>query len=84
VVRPGSNKYIMKTKSYNPSPLEVELVNVIESLQQNINEKLENSEIRSFEHNIDLDNPILKANIIDDDGDKHTVILRVIQKPDDF
>jgi len=73
----------MKTKLYNPSPLEVEFVNVIESLQQDINKKLENSEIRSFEHNLDIDNPILKANIIDDDGDKHTLILKVIQKPDD-
>ena len=74
----------MKTKSYNPSPLEVEFVSVIESLQQNINEKLKDSEIRSFEHNIEIDNPILKANIIDDDGDAHTLILRIIQKPDDF
>ena len=72
----------MKTKAYNPSPLEVEFVNVIESLQQDINKKLGNSEIRSFEHNIEIDNPILKANIIDDDGDKHILILKVIQKPD--
>jgi hypothetical protein len=84
VVKPDSKYNVMKTKSYNPSPLEVEFVNVIESLQQNINEKLENSKIQSFEHNIEIDNPILKANIIDNDGDKHTVILRVIQKPDDF
>ena len=74
----------MKTKSYNPSPLEVEFVNVIESLLHNINEKLENSKIRSFEDNIESDYRILNANIIDVDGDKHTVILRVIQKPDDF
>jgi hypothetical protein len=73
----------MKTKSYNPSPLEVEFVNVIESLKQNINEKLTFSEIDSFEHELDIDNPTLKANLIDIDGDKHTIILKVIQKPDD-
>lgn len=72
----------MKTKSYNPSPLEVEFVSVIESLQQDINKKLQNSEVLSFEHNIRIDNPILKANIIDNDGDEHTLILKVIQKPD--
>lgn len=72
----------MKTKAYNPSPLEVEFVNVIESLQQDINKKLENSEVRSFEPNLEIDNPILKANIIDDDGDKHILILKVIQRPD--
>ena len=73
----------MKTKTYNPSPLEVEFVNVIESLKININEKLENSEIKSFEHKLDLDNPILKANVVDNDGDRHTLILKVIQKPDE-
>jgi len=73
----------MKTKAYNPSPLEVEFVNVIESLQNDINKKLSNCAIHSFEHNIDLDNPTLKANIVDVDGDKHTVILKVIQKPDE-
>lgn len=73
----------MKTKSYNPSPLEVEFVNIIESLQMNINEKLENGQVESFKHKLDLDNPILQANIIDSDGDKHTLILKVIQKPDE-
>ena len=73
----------MKTKAYNPSPLEVEFVQVIESLKQNINDKLENSEIVSFEHQLELDNPILRANLVDVDGDKHIVILRVIQKPDE-
>jgi len=73
----------MKTKAYNPSPLEVEFVQVIESLKKNINKQLGNSEIVSFEHQLELDNPILKANVIDDDGDKHILILRVIQKPDE-
>ena len=73
----------MKTKTYNPSPLEVEFVNVIESLKHKINEKLENSEIESFEHKLDIDNPLLKATVVDKDGDKHTLILKVIQKPDE-
>lgn len=72
----------MKTKSYNPSPLEVEFVQVIESLKLKISEKLSTSEIESFEHDLDIDNPTLKANLIDVDGDKHTIILKVIQKPD--
>jgi len=74
---------MMRTKTYNPSPLEVEFVNVIESLRQDINKKLNNCEIESFEHKLELDNPILKANVIDTDGDKHTLVLQIIQKPDD-
>jgi len=73
----------MKTKSYNPSPLEVEFVSVIESLQQDINKRLEKSEVQYFEHNLNIDNPTLKAKIIDEDGDEHTLILKVIQRPDD-
>lgn len=73
----------MKTKIYNPSPLEIEFVNVIESLRLDINKKLQNSEIESFEHKLELDNPILKANVVDEDGDKHTLILQIIQKPDE-
>jgi hypothetical protein len=72
----------MKTKSYNPSPLEVEFVSVIESLQQDINKRLEKSEVQYFEHNLNIDNPTLKAKIIEEDGDEHTLILKVIQKPD--
>ena len=45
----------MKTKSYNPSPLEVEFVTVIESLQKDINKRLAKSEVQSFEHNINID-----------------------------
>jgi hypothetical protein len=74
----------MKTKIYNPSPLEIEFVNVIESLRLDINKKLQNSEIESFEHKLELDNPILKANIVDEDGDKHTLVLQIIQKPDEI
>jgi hypothetical protein len=74
----------MKTRSYNPSPLEVEFVQVIASLKDHINEKLTNCEIESFDQRIDIDNPILKAYLIDTDGDKHTVILKVIQKPDEI
>ena len=73
----------MKTKAYNPSPLEVTFVNVIESLREEINDKLRDCEVTSFEQQLDLDNPILKANIIDVDGDKHTIVLQVIQRPDE-
>jgi hypothetical protein len=72
----------MKTKAYNPSPLEVRFVNVIESLKKEINDKLQDCEVTSFDQQLDLDNPILKANIIDVDGDRHTIVLQVIQKPD--
>lgn len=72
----------MKTTAYNPSPLEVAFVNVIKSLRSEINDKLKDCEVTSFDQEINLDNPILRANIIDIDGDRHTIVLQVIQKPD--
>ena len=73
----------MKTTSYNPSPLEVEFSNIIESLKLEINAKLNNRTIESFEHRLDMDNPTLKIFIKDDDGDKHCLVIKLIQKPDD-
>lgn len=73
----------MKTTSYNPSPLEVEFASIIESLKEDINKKLENRNIDSFEHRLDMDNPTLKVFIKDDDGDEHCLVLKFIQRPDE-
>lgn len=72
----------MRTTSYNPSEIEVEFATIIESLTDTINDKLSQKKILSVENNLNLDNPILKVYLLDDDGDKHTLIVKLIQKPD--
>ena len=72
----------MKTTSYNPSEIEVEFATVIESLKDTISDKLSQKKILSVENHLNMDNPILKVYLIDDDGDKHTLVLKLIQKPD--
>ncbi len=72
----------MNTTAYNPSPLEVELANVLEDLRESINDKLNGNTIINIDKNTNLDNPILRITTEDEDGDKHMVILKIIQKPD--
>jgi len=72
----------MITKDYNPSPIEVRFVEVLCDLKNEINEKLANYNVISIENNTQLDNPTLDFHLQDNDGDKHEIILKVIQKPD--
>jgi len=74
----------MKTTSYNPSSLEVEFANIIESLKDQMNDLLENRKISSIEHQLETDNPLLYLTIEDNDGDKHKLVMKLIQKPDDL
>ncbi len=72
----------MKTVNYNPSPLEVEMAKIINSLQAEINNKLSNSKIVSIKLDIQADNPDLIIRTEDKDGDIHELMMRIIQKPD--
>jgi len=74
----------MKTTSYNPSKLEVEMAEIIENLKDKINHGLKDRKVISIEHDLEMDNPQLYFTIEDDDGDKHELSLKLIQKPDDF
>ena len=58
----------MKTVSYNPSDLEVEIANILENLQTQISDLLKNRKVSSVERNLDMDNPTIYLNILDDDG----------------
>ena len=42
----------MKTESYNPSSLEVEMANIIEILKDKINDEFKNRQITSIEHKL--------------------------------
>ncbi len=73
----------MKTLTYNPSPLEIDFANALESLKDQIEQKVK-MRIIQVENDTTIDNPLVRYHLIDDDGDKHQVVVRIIQKPDDY
>ncbi len=72
----------MKTPSYNPSPLEVDFANALIILQKDIQKHLQGNEIVNVESNIKRDNPMVKFNLVDKDGDTHEIVVRIVQIPD--
>jgi len=72
----------MKTTTYNPSPLEIDFANALEELQNQIAEKLQDYEIVDFDKNTSVDNPLVRITLEDKEGDRHMVIVKIIQKPD--
>lgn len=73
---------LMITLDYNPSPIEVSFVEVLCDLKEEINKKLTGFDVYKIENNTQLDNPTIDFYLRDRDGDKHEIVLRVIQKPD--
>jgi len=74
----------MKTISYNPSTLEVEIAEIIEKLKDQISTQLRDRRIISIDHDLEMDNPLLHMTIQDDDGDIHKMAVKLIQKPDEL
>jgi hypothetical protein len=74
----------MKTSSYNPSPLEVDMANALFIVQKEIEKHLQDNEIVHVETNINRDNPMVKFNLLDKDGDPHEIVVRIVQIPDKF
>jgi hypothetical protein len=74
----------MKTSSYNPSPLEVDFANALYILQRDLQKHLQGNEITKVETFLKRDNPMVKFNLVDKDGDPHEIVVRIIQIPDKF
>ena len=74
----------MKTASYNPSPLEVDFANALYILQNDIEKHLQGNKVINVESDIKRDNPIVRFNLLDKDGDPHEIVVRIIQIPDKF
>jgi hypothetical protein len=74
----------MKTSSYNPSPLEVDFANALYILQHEIQKHLQGNQVVNVETQLNKDNPMIKFNLLDQDGDPHEIVVRVIQIPDKF
>lgn len=72
----------MKTKEYNPSPLEVALANIVNDLSDEIQSRLTDCNITSIIKRDQLDNPQLIYTVEDADGDEHELVLEFIQRPD--
>ncbi len=72
----------MKTKNYNPSPIEVRFVEVLSDLKDEINKKLVNFDVVKIDNNTQLDNPTLNFHLKDMEGDEHKIVLKIIQTPD--
>jgi hypothetical protein len=74
----------MKTATYNPSPLEIDLANALVILQKEIEKHLQGNQVIHVESQIKKDNPMIKFNLLDKDGDPHEIVVRIIQIPDKF
>ncbi len=74
----------MITKQYNPSQLEVTIAKAIMSISEQLESKLEGHKIEKIEEKITEDNPMLRVHLKDSDGDMHEVVLKIIQKPDQY
>lgn len=72
----------MKTTLYNPSNIELEFANAIKDLKTELEAKLSTNRILDIKTTIDVDNPFLVFNLEDQDGDKHELVLKLIQRPD--
>ena len=73
----------MKTKAYNPSQLEVEFSDALTALKGEIEKYLTGHKIVDIENRNHQDNPMLIFELEDEDGDKHDVVVKVIQRPDE-
>ena len=74
----------MKTSTYNPSQLEVDFANALYILQKELEKHLQGNQVTKVETFLKRDNPMVKFNLVDKDGDPHEIVLRVIQIPDKF
>ena len=72
----------MITTSYNPSKLEIEIGEVIKSLQNEINSKLIGNSVEEISIDKNKDNPNLLIKLVDADGDRHEFVLKLIQRSD--
>ena len=74
----------MKTSTYNPSPLEGDFANALYILQKDLEKHLQGNQITKVETFLKRDNPMVKFNLVDKDGDPHEIVVRIIQIPDKF
>jgi hypothetical protein len=72
----------MKTVVYNPSPIEVKVCEALYQISAQLEQALGDLKIESLVPNVKKDNPDVVITLVDSDGDKHQVVITVIQRPD--
>lgn len=73
----------MKTKSYNPSQLEVAFSTALTTLKGEIEKHLNGNKITRIDNRNHQDNPMLIFELEDNDGDKHEMVIKIIQRADE-
>ena len=73
----------MITQNYNPSTLEVEFAQAIELLRSQIENELTGNKIIGMDNKLQADNPMVLIHLEDKDGDKHEMVIKIIQRPDE-
>lgn len=72
----------MKTLNYNPSIFETNLAKAISACKGEIQKNLKDMKIVETSEEMQRDNPLLIFQLEDQDGDRHEVVIKVIQRPD--
>ena len=74
----------MKTTSYNPSKIEVALADALSEMGEEISAKMSDLTIQEIDIKTKEDNPSLVLRLTDEDNDPHEVVIKIIQRPDNF
>ncbi|MBF9254760.1 hypothetical protein I2I11_15755 [Pontibacter sp. 172403-2] len=73
----------MRTTNYNPSKLEVDFAKAFRDLAPQLEDKLyQGEQVTDIESIHDADNPLVIFKLQDKEGDKHEVVVQIIQRPD--
>ncbi|WKN44371.1 hypothetical protein [Tunicatimonas pelagia] len=72
----------MKTQNYNPSPWEQTFAQIITDLKDTIQNQLSEAKIVDVHTELEVDNPSVRFNLEDSDGDPHEIVVRVIERID--
>lgn len=72
----------MKTTTYHPSQLEVDFANAIHMMQKELEKHLQNNKIVDIKSELGAENPLVRFHLEDTDGDRHEVVIKIIQIPD--
>lgn len=72
----------MITKSYNPSPLELEFGEILQLLKDEINARLKGNSVEEISVDRNKDNPNVLVKLVDQDGDHHEMVIKLIQRSD--
>lgn len=80
-----TDPHLMKTDNYNPSVFEVKLAKAIMASTKQLQQHLgEDTRIVDAVEHFQIDNPMITLHLEDIDGDRHELVIKVIQRPDKF